>query len=52
MIDDEKNITILSASSAEKQIKEIKSSPKELAFKVGEIMGERITEKNQPEDKL
>ena len=39
LIDDEKNITILSASSAEKQIKEIKSSPKELAFKVGEIMG-------------
>ncbi len=45
LIDDEKNITILSASSAEKKIKEIKSSPKELAFKVGEIMGERITEK-------
>ena len=46
LIDDEKNITVLSASSAEKKIKDIKSSPKEIAFKVGEVMGERISEKN------
>ena len=45
LIDDEKSITILSASSAEKKIREIKSSPKEVAFKVGEILGERISEK-------
>ena len=44
LIDDEKSITILSASSAEKKIREIKSSPKEVAFKVGEIL-ERISEK-------
>ena len=46
LIDDEKHLTILSASSAEKKLREIKSSPKEIAFKVGEIMGDRISEKN------
>ena len=46
LIDDEKSLTILSASSAEKKIREAKSSPKEIAYKVGEIMGERISKKN------
>ena len=45
LIDDEKNITITSASSAEKKMRDIKSSPKEIAFKVGEIIGDRISEK-------
>ena len=36
LIDDEKSITILSVSSQRKIFKEIKSSPKEIAFKVGE----------------
>ena len=40
LIDDEKSTTILSASSAEKKIKEIKSTPKEIAFKVGEKLWE------------
>ena len=46
LIDDEKSTTILSASSAEKKMREIKSTPKEIAFKVGEVMGDRISEKN------
>ena len=45
LIDDEKNITVISASSAEKKMRDIKSSPKEIAFKVGEIIGDRISEK-------
>ena len=45
LIDDEKKITIISASSAEKKIRDIKTSPKEIAFKVGELMGDRISEK-------
>ena len=45
LIDDEKSITILSASSAEKKIREIKSSPKEVAFKVGEILGKEFQKK-------
>ena len=32
-------------SSAEKKMRDIKSSPKEIAFKVGEIVGDRILEK-------
>ena len=40
-----KEITIISASSAEKKIRDIKTSPKEIAFKVGELMGDRISEK-------
>ena len=42
LIDDEKKITIISASSAEKKIRDIKTSPKEIAFKVGELMGEKL----------
>ena len=45
LIDDEKKITIISASSAEKKIRDIKTSPKEIAFKVCELMGDRISEK-------
>ena len=45
LIDDEKNITVISASSAEKKMRDIKLSPKEIAFKVGEIIGDRISEK-------
>ena len=29
-----------------KKMREIKSTPKEIAFKVGEVMGDRISEKN------
>ena len=45
LIDDSKGVTILSASSAEKDLKTLKSSPKEIAFKVGEVVGTRISEK-------
>ena len=45
LIDDDKNITILCASSAEKEFREIKSTPKEIAFKEGELLGDRILKK-------
>ena len=41
-----KILQFISASSAEKKkMRDIKSSPKEIAFKVGEIIGDRISEK-------
>jgi large subunit ribosomal protein L18 len=46
LIDDEKHMTLICASSAEKKLRDMKLSPKEIAFKVGEIMGDRISEKN------
>ena len=37
----------------EKKIRDIKTSPKEIAFKVGELMGDRISEKeNKSKNKL
>ena len=45
LIDDEKHLTLICASSAEKKLRDMKLSPKETAFKVGEIMGDRISEK-------
>jgi|TARA_B100000131_G_C17746164_1_gene463213 large subunit ribosomal protein L18 len=45
LIDDENHLTLICASSAEKKLRDMKLSPKEIAFKVGEIMGDRISEK-------
>jgi len=45
VIDDENGKTILSASSHDNKLKGQKSNPKEVAFKVGEIVGEMIKEK-------
>ena len=45
LIDDEKHLTLICASSAEKKLRDMKLSPKETAFKVGEVMGDRISEK-------
>ena len=46
LIDDSKGVTILSASSAEKDLKSLKIGRlKEIAFKVGEVIGTRISEK-------
>ena len=45
VIDDGVGKTILSASSHDKTLKGHKINPKEVAFKVGEIVGEMIKEK-------
>ena len=45
LINDEKSETITSASSYDKTITTKNTSPKEIAFKVGEIIGEKIKEK-------
>ena len=45
LIDDEIGKTIVSASSIEKDLRGLKGSPKEIAFKVGEVAGSRILEK-------
>ena len=45
LIDDTVSKTILSASSHDKMFKEKKSKPKEIAFQVGERLGDLINEK-------
>ena len=45
VIDDKKGKTILSASSHDDSLKKDKGKPKEIAFKVGEKLGEMIKEK-------
>lgn len=45
VIDDNLGKTILSASSHDKSIKEKNTKPRELAFKVGEKLGQLIKEK-------
>ncbi len=45
LIDDSSGKTIISASSIQKEFREIKGSPKEIAFKIGESVGEKILEK-------
>ena len=45
LIDDQVGKTLLSASSHDKSLKEGKSKPEDLAFKVGEIIGDLINKK-------
>ena len=45
LIDDQIGKTLLSASSHDKSLQEDKSKPEELAFKVGEIIGDLINKK-------
>tara|TARA_B100000900_G_C20553388_1_gene705707 strand:+ start:229 stop:579 length:351 start_codon:yes stop_codon:yes gene_type:complete len=45
LIDDNNGRTILSASSHDDSLKKLKNKPKEMAFKVGEKLGELIKEK-------
>lgn len=45
VINDQDGKTLLSASSQDKLFKELKNKPKEIAFKVGEQIGELIKEK-------
>ncbi len=45
VIDDKKGKTILSASSHDDSLKKNKNKPKEIAFKVGEKIGDLIKEK-------
>ena len=47
LIDDSIGKTIISASSIQKEFRDIKGSPKEIAFKIGESVGEKILEKNK-----
>ncbi len=50
VIDDKIGKTILSASSHDKSLKETKTNPKDVAFKVGEKLGDLIKEKKIKED--
>ena len=50
VIDDTIGKTLLSASSHDKNIKSDKNKPKEIAFKVGEIIGDLIKEKKIKEN--
>ena len=45
MIDDSSSKTIISSSSNQKQFKDIKCKPKEMAFKIGEDIGAKISDK-------
>ena len=44
LIDDLEGKTLLSSSSIQKEFKDTKGSPKEIAFKVGESIGNKILE--------
>ena len=44
LIDDSVGKTLFSSSSIQKEFKEIKGSPKEIAFKIGESIGDKILE--------
>ena len=50
VINDQDGKTILTASSQDKLFKELKSKPTEIAFKVGEKIGELIIEKKIKEN--
>ena len=45
LIDDSEGKTLLSSSSIQKEFRDIKISPKEIAFKIGESVGNKILEK-------
>ena len=44
LIDDLEGKTLLSSSSIQKEFKDTKGSPKEIAFKIGESIGNKILE--------
>ena len=45
LIDDSIGKTLLSSSSIQKEFKNVKGSPKEIAFQIGESIGKKILEK-------
>ena len=45
LIDDSQGKTLLSSSSIQKEFRDSKGSPKEIAFKIGESIGNKILEK-------
>ena len=45
LIDDSEGKTLLSSSSIQKEFRDSKGSPKEIAFKIGESIGNKILEK-------
>ena len=45
LIDDGLSKTLVSSASIQKQFKDIKCSPKEMAFKIGEDIGSKILKK-------
>ena len=44
LIDDSEGKTLLSSSSIQKEFRDSKGSPKEIAFKIGESIGNKILE--------
>ena len=46
LIDDGLSKTLVSSASIQKQFKDVKCSPKEMAFKIGEDIGSKILKKN------
>ena len=51
LIDDSVGKTLLSSSSIQKEFKNVKGSPKEIAFQIGESIGKKILE-NKIEKKI
>ena len=51
LIDDSVGKTLLSSSSIQKEFKNVKGSPKEIAFQIGESIGKKILE-NKIENKI
>ena len=45
LIDDSEGKTLISSSSIQKEFKDVNGSPKEIAFKIGESIGNKILEK-------
>ncbi len=45
LIDDSEGKTLISSSSIQKEFKDVKGTPKEIAFKIGESIGNKILEK-------
>ena len=45
LIDDGLSKTLVSSASIQKQFKDVKCSPKEMAFKIGEDIGSKISKK-------
>tara|TARA_B100000674_G_scaffold410260_1_gene358015 strand:+ start:59 stop:409 length:351 start_codon:yes stop_codon:yes gene_type:complete len=51
LIDDSVGKTLLSSSSIQKEFKNVKGSPKQIAFQIGESIGKKILE-NKIENKI
>ena len=52
LIDDSQGKTLLSSSSIQKEFRDSKGSPKEIAFKIGESIGNKILEKKKINKKI